>query len=37
MALLLSGQVENSWTQAVYTYTPLPWVSILNIYNISLL
>ena len=26
MALLLSGQVENSWTQAVYTYTPLPWV-----------
>ncbi|MCS2437795.1 DUF5009 domain-containing protein [Bacteroides ovatus] len=25
MALLLSGQVDNSWTQAIYTYTPLPW------------
>ncbi|MCS2573823.1 DUF5009 domain-containing protein [Bacteroides ovatus] len=32
MALLLCGQVENSWTQAVYTYTPLPWfLPILNI------
>lgn len=25
MALLLSGQVEGSWTQVVYNYTPLPW------------
>ena len=25
MALLLSGQVENSWAQAIYNYTPLPW------------
>ena len=25
MALLVSGQVENSWTQVVYNYTPLPW------------
>lgn len=26
MALLLSSQVEGSWTQVVYNYTPLPWV-----------
>ena len=25
MVLLLSGQVENSWAQAIYNYTPLPW------------
>lgn len=25
MALLLSGQVEGSWTQVIYNYTPLPW------------
>lgn len=25
MAMLLSGQIEGSWTQAVYNYTPLPW------------